>query len=87
MTDKEFQDHMANVRAKLAALPASQRARLAPLVEETERRQRLLQDNAERVRSALDDWRVQLKYLLFDNEATRRENKDLRRRLGHDDPT
>jgi len=65
-----------------AALPAEYRGRLDPLVQNvldsTRRRRRILT----LVQDALSQLRLDMKYLMFDLEATRRERDEFRRQLG-----
>jgi hypothetical protein len=62
----------------IAALPPSQRSQLAPalnrVVDSTRRRRRILT----LVQEALSQLRLDMKYLMFDLEATRRERDALR---------
>ena len=62
----------------IAALPAEHRTRLEPLVsrviDSTKRRRRILN----LVQEALSQLRLDMKYLVFDLEATRRERDALR---------
>lgn len=64
--------------AAISSLPLEQRVSLAPLVdkvlESTRRRRRILN----LVQEALGQLRLDMKYLIFDLEATRRERDDLR---------
>jgi hypothetical protein len=65
----------------LQSLPGEVRLRLEPLigrvVESSKRRKRVLQ----MVQEALSQLRLDMKYLMFDLEATRRERDDYRQRL------
>lgn len=67
--------------AACEALPAEHRQRLQPLLcqvlESTRRRRRILT----LVQDALSQLRLDMKYLMFDLEATRRERDDYRRQL------
>lgn len=62
-------------------LPENHRAEIAPLldrvVESTSRRRRILT----LVQDALSQLRLDMKYLMFDLEATRRERDDYRQKL------
>ncbi len=82
MNDEAFHARLAEFRAQIDALPEAKRPELIALLEETRRRHEDLKKNFSRIHQALDEWRLGLKYLLFDYEATRRERDDLRRRLG-----
>jgi predicted component of type VI protein secretion system len=65
----------------LAQLPPEQRARIEPLfervLESTKRRRRILG----LVQDALSQLRLDMKYLMFDLEATRRERDEFRRKI------
>jgi hypothetical protein len=71
----------AELSAAIAALPAQDRLRVEPLltrvVESTTRRRRILS----LVQDALSQLRLDMKYLMFDLEATRRERDEYRRKL------
>ena len=78
---------MVELATAIAAMPAEHRARLEPIyqrvVDSTRRRQRILA----LVQEALSQLRLDMKYLLFDLEATRRERNDYKQSLerGEDD--
>src|SRR6266568_4148915 len=69
------------LRHQIEALPADVRESLAPallrVVESTQRRRRILG----MVQDALGQLRLDMKYLMFDLEATRRERDDFRKKL------
>jgi hypothetical protein len=62
-------------------LPASEREKLMTLARKTQLSHQNLTESMEPLQRPLDYLRVSLKYLLFDLEATRRENKQLRQLL------
>jgi hypothetical protein len=72
---------LAELESILAQLPAAQRATVADAFERvkqgTLRRRRILN----LVQDALSQLRLDMKYLMFDLEATRRERDDARRQL------
>ncbi len=76
----ELPPEIAELGTALAALPAEQRRVLDPLfaqvVESAKRRRRILN----LVQDALSQLRLDMKYLLFDLEATRRERDEYRRK-------
>jgi hypothetical protein len=76
---------MADLAAAIAALPAESRQTLEPLyqrvVDSTRRRQRILA----LVQEALGQLRLDMKYLLFDLEATRRERNQYKASLEEGD--
>jgi hypothetical protein len=75
---EELPKDVADLAAAVSALPAEHRSRLEPLmfrvVDSTKRRRRILN----LVQEALSQLRLDMKYLVFDLEATRRERDSLR---------
>jgi hypothetical protein len=76
----ELPKDVGDLAAAIAVLPAEHRARLEPLVfrvvDSTRRRRRILN----LVQEALSQLRLDMKYLVFDLEATRRERDALRQK-------
>lgn len=72
---------LIELQAVLEALPAEMHDRVRPVfdrvVESTKRRRRILN----LVQDALSQLRLDLKYLMFDLEATRRERDEYRRQI------
>ena len=81
MNEATFQKRLAELLSEIATLPASQRSKLELLVADTKKRHEQLKASAAGVQENLDYLRVAIKYLLFDLEATRRENAYLRKML------
>ncbi len=81
MDETTFQKRLAELLSEIASLPASQRSKLELLVADTKKRHEQLRASASNVQDSLDYLRVAIKYLLFDLEATRRENSYLRKML------
>ena len=81
MDETTFQKRLAELLSEIASLPASQRSKLELLVADAKKRHEQLQASAANVQESLDYLRVAIKYLLFDLEATRRENSYLRKML------
>ena len=75
MTDETFEAKLAELRARIDALPAERRADFLPLLQETRRRHHELTETMSRAYAALDDWRIALKYALFNSEAIQRERQ------------
>jgi hypothetical protein len=77
-TTEELPKDVADLAAAVSRLPAEHRTQLEPLmfrvVESTKRRRRILN----LVQEALGQLRLDMKYLVFDLEATRRERDALR---------
>jgi len=74
----ELPKDVADLASAIAALPADQRSLVEPLmfrvVDSTRRRRRILN----LVQEALSQLRLDMKYLVFDLEATRRERDALK---------
>jgi hypothetical protein len=74
----ELPKDVSDLAGAIAALPAEHRTRLEPLnfrvIDSTKRRRRILN----LVQEALSQLRLDMKYLVFDLEATRRERDQLR---------
>ena len=77
----EVPKEIAELVAVVDELPVELRARISPamnrVVETTKRRRRILN----LVQEALSQLRLDMKYLVFDLEATRRERDDYRRQI------
>jgi len=82
MTDEVFAARIEEARRKIDCLPEDQREPLLRLLDETFQRQKDLKLNFAKLRYLLDDWRIKVKYMAFDLEATKRELADLRRKQG-----
>jgi hypothetical protein len=76
---QELPHEILDLLAAVAELPSEHRARIDPLLERvaesTRRRRRILT----LVQDALGQLRLDMKYLMFDLEATRRERDEFRR--------
>ena len=81
MNDETFYEKLEEARTKIDALPEEDRTRLSTLLDETKDRHSQIKSGMQRLRHALDDWRVHNRYLVFDLEATKREVTELRRKL------
>ncbi|MEO1585271.1 MAG: transcriptional regulator [Planctomycetota bacterium] len=84
MQQDEFQNQFNKLLAKIQDLPEDQRGNLENLASETKGRHDRMKKTIADLQESLDYLRVSVKYLVFDLEATRRENKQLRGMLGTD---
>ena len=66
---------------EISTLPPAERAKLEKLADETRERHARLTKTVGNLQESLDYLRMSIKYLVFDLEATRRENGYLRRML------
>jgi len=84
MTENEFQTRLATLLGQIDSLPEDQRPKLAKLAAETQGRHERMKKTIVELQESLDHLRLSVKYLVFDLEATRRENKYLRNMLETD---
>lgn len=84
MDEKAFQAKLAELVAEIGTLPEQERAKLQMLAEETRQRHAKLKETVSSLQESIDYLRLSIKYLLFDLEATRRENGYLRKMLEED---
>lgn len=81
MNEIEFQSKLAELMTEITTLPASERLKLQKLADETRQRHERLRRTVGSLQESLDYLRLSIKYLVFDLEATRRENNYLRKML------
>ncbi len=81
MNEHEFQTKLAELMVEISTLPAAERAKLEQLANETRQRHERLKATVSNLQESLDYLRLSIKYLVFDLEATRRENGYLRKML------
>lgn len=79
--DHEFQARLGELSSQIDRLPVEERARLQKLLDETKQRHTRLRGMVTQLQESLDHLRLSVKYLVFDLEATRRENAYLRKML------
>ncbi|TVQ61174.1 MAG: transcriptional regulator [Phycisphaerales bacterium] len=84
MNEQDFQARLADLIGKIGDLPESEQARLKDLAEETKDRHSRMKKTIGELTESLDYLRLSVKYLVFDLEATRRENGYLRKMLDTD---
>ena len=78
MNDQDFQAKLGEILDQIDQLPDDQRPKLEALAEETRTRHERMRKTLSELQESLDYLRLSVKYLVFDLEATRRENKYLR---------
>ena len=81
MDETTFQRKLAELVAEIGTLPDGERGRLETLAAETQQRHKQLKETVNTLQESIDFVRLSIKYMLFDLEATRRENEQLRRML------
>ncbi|MEM6315239.1 MAG: transcriptional regulator [Planctomycetota bacterium] len=81
MSDSDFEAKLTELMGQIETLPTPQRRRLEQLAGETRLRHKRLRGTVAQLQESLDYLRLSTKYLVFDLEATRRENAYLRKML------
>lgn len=81
MNEQEFQTKLADLMNQINTLPEGDRGPLEQLAQETKSRHETMKKTIADLQESLDYLRLSIKYLVFDLEATRRENEYLRRLL------
>ncbi len=84
MNQKEFEEKLGELIEEIDRLPAERREHLQKLVEETRERHQKIRATVKGLQDSLDYLRLSVKYLVFDLEATRRENEYLRKMIARD---
>ena len=78
MGSENFQQKLNDLVKEIDHLPAADQDRLRNLAEDAQLRQTRMKSMIDNLTENLDYLRLSVKYLVFDLEATRRENKFLR---------
>ena len=81
MDETTFQTKLGELMSEISTLPATEREKLENLAKETQERHNQLRQSINSLQESLDWLRLSVKYLVFDLEATRRENAYLRQML------
>lgn len=85
MDEKAFQEKLANLMGEINTLPEGERKKLANLAQQTRERHDKMKKTVSDLQESLDYLRLSIKYLVFDLEATRRENQYLRDMINKQD--
>ena len=81
MDEKEFQQKLGDLISQIDDLPPDQQDAVRAMADQTKVRHEKLRKTVKDLQESLDYLRLSIKYLVFDLEATRRENQYLRRML------
>jgi chromosome segregation ATPase len=84
MDEATFQTKLSELMGEISTLPKGERDKLAAMAEQTQERHQKLKKTVNDLQESLDYLRLSIKYLVFDLEATRRENGYLRKMLEQD---
>jgi hypothetical protein len=83
--DTDFNTTLDRLLGEIETLPADQRERLRDVAHSTRERHEQLRQTIGKLQETLDFLRMGVKYLVFDLEATKRENDYLRKLLDEAD--
>lgn len=81
MNENEFQQRLGDLLQQIGELPPEQRERLETMAGEARERHARMRKTVSELQDSLDYLRLSIKYIMFDLEATRRENAYLRKLL------
>ncbi len=81
MDEAAFEKKLNDLVNEIGTIPVSQRKKLISLAQRTKDCHKKLKKSISSLQESLDYLRLSIKYLLFDLEATRRENAYLRKLL------
>lgn len=84
MDERTFQEKLQELMGQIDTLPEGERDRLRALANETRVRHADIRKSVNAMQENIDFLRLWIKYMLFDLEATRRENTYLRKMLEQD---
>ncbi|MBK7405700.1 MAG: transcriptional regulator [Phycisphaerales bacterium] len=79
MEEQNLDAHLGEILDKLPELAPDARAKIERLSQEVRTRHERMRKTLGDLQDSLDHLRLSVKYLVFDLEATRRENQYLRR--------
>ncbi|MCK5564357.1 MAG: hypothetical protein KAJ07_03850 [Planctomycetes bacterium] len=81
MDEATFEKKLDDLVNEIGSMPNPKKKRLMLLAKKTRKCHEKLKKSTDRLQESLDYLRVSVKYLLFDLEATRRENAYLKKLL------
>ena len=81
MDEIGFQQKLTELMEEIGNMPEEERGKLETVAAQTKERHEKLKKTVNSLQESIDYLRLSIKYLLFDLEATRRENGYLRKML------
>lgn len=87
MDERQLQTTLSELLSEIGSLPESDRVGLEAFAHQTREQQEKLKQTVTNSQESMDYLRLSIKYLLFDLEATRRENAYLRKMLEEEPDT
>ena len=79
MNERNIEERMCRLIEQLQTLPAEQREKLEKLCQHDGAQRSQIEESVAKLQDSLDYLRLSVKYMVFDLEATRRENVYLRK--------
>ena len=87
MDNADFREKLFELMKDIDGVTTPEKDKIVRLTKKSKKSHDLLQKKLGNLQQSLDSLRLGLKYLIFDLEATRRENSDLRKRLDKNPPS
>ena len=84
MDEAVFEGKLNELVKEMSSMPGPQQQKLLLLARQTNNCHKQLRKSVDNLQGSLDYLRISLKYLIFDLEATRRENAQLKKMLKDD---
>lgn len=81
MNEQDFQNKLSELLQQIGELPSPEKEQLQVLADDAQDRHHKMRKTVNELQESLDYLRLSIKYLVFDLEATRRENQYLRKLL------
>jgi len=81
--EETIQNKITELVTQIKDMPEPTRSRLMELARETQERHNQIKSTFAQLQDGIDYLRLHVKYLMFDLEATRRENAELKRMLNN----
>ena len=81
MNEQDFQSKLTELLQQIGQLPSPEKEHLQTLADSARDRHQQMKKTVSELQESLDYLRLSIKYLVFDLEATRRENAYLRKLL------
>lgn len=81
MSEQDFTSKLTELMSEISALPATEKEKLTKMADQTRQSHERARKTMSSLQDNLDYLRLSIKYLVFDLEATRRENGFLRKML------
>ena len=79
MNERTIEERLCRLIEQLQALPTEHREKLEELCESDQDQRSQIEESVSKLQDSLDYLRLSVKYMVFDLEATRRENVYLRK--------